>query len=238
MTMNRREAVGAMAGMGALLLADPKAGPLQASAASQGPAPNIVPLPFKAGGLKGLSEKLITSHHDNNYAGAVKNLARVRADLANLPKDAAPFTVGGLRQSELTFQNSAILHELYFGNLGGDGRPGATVSRHLGQAFGSLGAFESQFRAVGNSLAGGSGWAILGHCFHTDELRIFWSGHHTQGMAATVPLLVMDMYEHAYQMDYSAAAAKYIEAFFQNIQWDEVERRMTRSRKAQDALRG
>ncbi len=240
MTMNRREAVGALAGMGGLLLADPKLEAMQsaAPAASAIPVPHIVPLPFKADSLNGISEKLITSHHDNNYAGAVKNLAKVRNELASLTKDAAPFTVAGLRQSELTYQNSAIFHELYFGNLGGDGRPGASVAKRLGEAFGSLGAFESQFRALGGSLSGGSGWAILGHCFHTGDLRIFWSGHHTQGMADTAPLLVMDMYEHAYQMDYGASAAKYIDAFFQNIQWDEVERRMQRAGKAQDALRG
>ena len=237
MSMNRREAFGVLAGMGALLAADPKSGSFPGSTQAASPTPNIVPLPFRPDSLKGLSEKLIASHHDNNYAGAVKNLVRVRGELASLPQDAAPFTVGGLRQSELTYQNSATLHELYFGNLGGDGKPGAAVSKRLAEAFGSLGAFESQFRAVGNSLAGGSGWAVLGHCFHTGGLRIFWSGHHTQGLAAATPMLVMDMYEHAYQMDYSAAAAKYIDAFFQNIQWDEVESRMQRAAKAQAVLR-
>src|SRR5436190_18084417 len=67
----------------------------------------IVPLPFKPDALRGISEKLIVSHHDNNYAGAVKNLNKVEADLASLTKDAPPFVVGGLKQAELQYRNSA-----------------------------------------------------------------------------------------------------------------------------------
>ena len=98
--------------------------------------------------------------------------------------------------------------------------------------------WEAEFKRTGNALSGGSGWTILAFNQHTKELHNYWSADHTSNAPFSVPLLVLDMYEHAYQMDYGAAAAKYIEAFFQNIQWDEVERRMTRSRKAQDALRG
>src|SRR5204862_2149893 len=88
---------------------------------------NVVPLPFKPTALNGISEKMIVSHHDNNYAGAVKNLNKVEQELARITADTPPFVVSGLRQSELTFRNSKTLHEAYFGNLGGDGKRSGAV---------------------------------------------------------------------------------------------------------------
>jgi Fe-Mn family superoxide dismutase len=85
-------------------------------------------------------------------------------------------------------------------------------------------------------LGGGSGWVILGYELDTGALRTFWSGHHTQALALTVPLLVMDMYEHSYQMDYGAAAAKYIDAFMANVNWEVVERRFEGAGRARAAL--
>jgi Fe-Mn family superoxide dismutase len=64
---------------------------------------------------------------------------------------------------------------------------------------------------------------------HTGALRTYWSGNHTQMLAFGAPLLVLDMYEHAYQTDYGAAAAKYIDAFMQNVDWQEVNRRFERT---------
>ena len=72
----------------------------------------------------------------------------------------------------------------------------------------------------GTSLAGGSGWTILDYNFHSGDLRTYWAGNHTQSLATGYPLLVMDMYEHAYQMDYGARAAAYVDAFMQVIRWD------------------
>jgi len=197
----------------------------------------IVPLPFDPSKLKGLSERLLRSHHENNYGGAVKNLNKVEEELARVNKDTPGFLVGGLKERELTFNNSMVLHELYFGNLGGDGKPGNAVQTALGHSFGSFGRFEELFRAVGMSLAGGSGWAVLDQNFQSGQLGIHWSSNHTQAVAYSEPLLVMDMYEHAYAIDYGAAAAKYIDAFFQNIQWDEVQRRLERAQKATAALK-
>ncbi len=192
----------------------------------------LVPLPFDPKKLKGLSEKLILSHHENNYGGALKNLNKVEDELARVTKDTPGYLVGGLKERELTFTNSVILHELYFGNLGGDGKPAGTIQKALGGAFGGFGRWEELFRATGMSLAGGSGWVILDFNFHTGDLRTYWSGNHTQSVAFGEPLLVMDMYEHAYQLDYGAAAAKYVDAFFANIRWDEVNRRFERAQRA------
>jgi Fe-Mn family superoxide dismutase len=246
--LSRRSALLSVAASGAVLLSGcvaraqtkPAAAPAPSSSPRGSGEPGkhaVEPLPFNAASLKGLSEKLIVSHHDNNYAGAVKNLNRTEEELSRVTKDTPAFIVGGLKQSELTFRNSATLHELYFENLGGDGKPSGAVEKALADANGGFGRWEELFRATGASLGGGSGWVITGWDLHRSAAVTFWSGNHSQVLASTVPLLVMDMYEHAYQMDYGAAAAKYIDAFFANIQWEEVGRRLERAKKAGAALR-
>lgn len=200
-------------------------------------AHQILPLPFKSSSLDGISEKMIVSHHENNYGGAVRNLNRVEQELAKVSPETPPFVVGGLRQSELQFRNSKRLHEVYFANLGGDGRRSGAIEAALARAYGSSARWEEHFRATGLSLGGGSGWVILGLELDTGALRTFWSGNHTQTLSTCAPLLVMDMYEHSYQMDYGAAAARYIDAFFANVQWDDVNRRFERAQRAADVLR-
>ena len=73
--------------------------------------------------------------------------------------------------------------------------------------------------------------------FHTGDLRVYWSGNHSHPVAFGAPLLVLDMYEHAFHIDYGAAAAKYVDAFFANVNWDEVNRRHDRAQKALSVLR-
>ena len=246
MEMTRREALDAFAILGVATLALGSARPAvakdepQVSANTPGITPGkheVVPLPFDPAKLKGLSERLVVSHHDNNYAGAVKNLNKVEEELAETTKNTPGFLVAGLRERELTFTNSLILHELYFGSLGGDGKAAGSVQTALGTAFGTFARFEELFRAIGMSLAGGSGWAILDFNFRTADVRVYGSGNHTQSLASGAPLLVMDMYEHAYHIDYGASAASYIDAFFANVRWEEVNRRYERALKASQALR-
>ncbi|MGC3981873.1 MAG: Fe-Mn family superoxide dismutase [Steroidobacteraceae bacterium] len=189
------------------------------------------PLPFNPGKLAGLSEKLLVSHHDNNYAGAVSNLNRVEKELAQVTKDTPAFVVGGLRQSELMYRNSMTLHEAYFGNLGGSGKASGSIATALGAAYGSVDTWELHFRSAASALGGGSGWVVLAYELMTGELRTYGSNHHTQSLTSAMPLLVLDMYEHAYAIDFGAAAAKYIDAFFANIQWDAVNQRLEQSVK-------
>jgi superoxide dismutase, Fe-Mn family len=198
----------------------------------------VVPLPFDPRKLVGISEKMIVSHHDNNYAAAVKNLNKVEEQLATIGKDTPGYVVSGLAERALTFSNSMILHTQYFGNLGGTGKVGGAVEKRLAAGYGGIARFEEHFRAVGASLGGGSGWTILDYNFFTGDLRTYWAGNHTQALASGFPLLVMDMYEHAYAIDYGAAAGKYIDAFFQNVNWDEVNRRLDRATKAAAILAG
>lgn len=220
--MNRRELLSAAVVSPLLLGAAPPATPT---------TPRVMkPLPFEPTRLKGLSEKLLTSHHANNYAGAVKNLARVEEELARLKPDALPALVSGLRERALQFHNSMTLHEGYFGNLGGDGKQSGALAKALPSAW------EPEFRATALSLGGGSGWVTLGLHTVTGELLIAWSGNHSQAPAGALPLLVLDMYEHAYALDYGAAAAKYVDAFFTNLRWEEVERRFEGARAALKAM--
>ncbi|MBV8756755.1 MAG: superoxide dismutase [Deltaproteobacteria bacterium] len=196
-----------------------------------------VPLPFDPAKLHGLSAAMLTSHHDNNYVGAVKNLNKVETDLEGLTKDAPGYQVFGLRERQLTYTNSKILHELYFGNLGGDGKVAGGVDKRLAAAFGSAARWEEQFRAAAMALGGGSGWVVLDASYSTGGLDIYATSGHSQSLAFGQPLLVLDMFEHAYAIDFGAAHAKYIDAFFANVKWDEVDRRLAQADRVIASLR-
>ena len=191
------------------------------------------PLPFDAAKLTGISEKLIRSHWENNYSGAVKALNAVEERLAAAmtDKDLPPYLYGDWKREELVRTGSVVLHENYFANLGGDGKPTGTGLTLVKEWFGSYEAWEAEFRRVGLALSGGSGWVVLARNLHTGEIHNYWMWDHQHQPAFSVPLLVLDMYEHAYQMDYGAAAGKYIDAFFQNVNWDEVSKRTEWSAK-------
>lgn len=195
------------------------------------------PLPFAANALRGISEQLIQSHHQNNYVGAVKNLNRVEQELSRINTETPPFVVAALRDRELNFRNSKTLHEAYFGNLGGDGKRSGAIEAALSTSYGSSARWEEHFRATGAGLGGGSGWVVLDVELETGALRTVAMTNHTQALATALPILVMDMYEHSYQMDFGAAVPRYLEAFFANIQWDEVNRRLERAQRAVAALK-
>ena len=188
----------------------------------------LKPLPFDPARLNGLSEKLIRSHWENNYSGSVKALAAVKTRLAQAAgdKDLPPYVYNDLKREHLIRTGSVVLHEIYFDNLGGSGKAGAKERETIAAAFGSFDAWESEFRRIGAGLGGGSGWVMLGLNEHTRLLENYWMADHATAPANTRPLLVMDMYEHSYQMDFGAAAAKYIEAFFRNIEWEKVAQRL------------
>jgi len=237
--MTRREAIGTLitGSLTAALIDLTQGGKVMAEEVQQssGAAPQLAPayrganqikpLPFEASKLKGISEKLITSHHQNNYGGAVKRLNQIQQQIGGLPKDAAPYQMGSLKREELIATNSMILHEFYFGNLGGDGKVSGTIVDLIKARYGTVEAWEHDFRLTGMSLGGGSGWVMLFYSPHEGSVHNYWAWDHTNSLAGGVPLLVMDMYEHAYQMDYGANARGYIDAFFQNINWDVVNHR-------------
>lgn len=178
------------------------------------------PLPFDPKAVPGLSEKLLTSHHDNNYAGAVKRLGAIRADFAKLDPATTPvFEVNGLKREELIAWNSMILHEVYFNGL----RPAEAATPALAQAierdFGSRDRWASEFSAMGKALGGGSGWVLLTYSRRDNRLVNTWAADHTMVLADGAPLLALDMYEHAYHIDYGAKAGDYVNAFMKAFTW-------------------
>lgn len=197
-----------------------------------------IPLPFAPTSLTGISERMIVSHHDNNYVGAVRNLNVIETQLSSITADTPAPVVVALRERELTFRNSKTLHEAYFANLGGDGHRSGSIETALTESYGTSARWEEHFRFTAAGLGGGSGWVVLAYELDTGLLRTAWSGGHTQAVVGGVPLLVLDMYEHAYQIDYGAAAARYIDAFFQNVKWDEVNARLERAIRIGAIARG
>lgn len=188
------------------------------------------PLPFDPAKLSGFSERLIRSHWENNYCGAVKALNAIERRLATMLEDPElpAYVYGDLKREELLRTGSVRLHELYFANLGGDGLAGETMEHILSHAFGSFSRWEAEFRRTANALAGGSGWAVLA-VGPQGDLHNYWAWDHTSGAPGSSPLLVLDMYEHAYHLDYGAAAARYVDAFMQNVDWREVSRRLVQA---------
>jgi Fe-Mn family superoxide dismutase len=178
-------------------------------------------LPFDAAKLPGLSARLIESHHRNNYGGAVKRLNAIRAQLGSLQFSQTPgFALNGLKREELIATNSMVLHELYFASLGGDGITMDPPMKLALQAnFGSFERWREEFVAMGRAFGGGSGWVLLTFQPREGTLVNQWCADHTHGLAGGVPLLALDMYEHAYHIDYGAAASTYVDAFMQNIDW-------------------
>lgn len=180
----------------------------------------IKPLPFDPTKIKGLSEKLLTSHYENNYSGAVKRLNTIAAQLAELDFAKAPvFVINGLKREELIAANSMILHEVYFAGLGDESQPGTALSAALTRDFGSLDRWRTEFVAMGKAEGGGSGWVILAWSPHDKRLVNAWAADHTTNLAGGQPILVLDMYEHAYHMDYGAKAGDYVEAYMKAIRW-------------------
>ena len=182
------------------------------------------PLPCDPKRLRGLSEKLIVSHYENNYGGAVKRLNSITAKLADLDYGSAPvFVVNGLKREELIATNFMILHECYFAGLGGDGQLAAGgLHERIAQDFGSLERWRAEFTAMGKALGGGSGWVLLVWSDRCARLVNQWAADHTHALAGATPIVSLDMYEHSYHIDYGAKAAAYVDAFMQNINWHSV----------------
>jgi superoxide dismutase, Fe-Mn family len=198
--------------------------------AADGPAlklpPYIAkPLPLDPQRISGMSERIMISHYENNYLGAVKRLNSIADQLATLDYETTPgFVVNGLKREELIATNSMILHELFFSNLGDQSKPGPALEAALIRDFGSIERWRSQFTAMGRAEGGGSGWVLLTYSPRDKRLVNAWAADHTTALAGGTPILAMDMYEHAYQMDFGAKAANYVDVFMKVIRWETADR--------------
>lgn len=189
----------------------------------------IAPIPFRPWMLSGLSERLVVSHYENDYGGAVRALNALRGELKTLTDaGASSALIRALKREELAAMDSIALHELYFGTLGGEGRMTAGAAARLEADFGSVEAWRDEFMTMAQVLRGGAGWAQLSYC-HRDRCLYNHSGGETQALVDATPILVLDMHEHAYHMDFGANATAYIDAFMRNVDWKVIEGRLARA---------
>ena len=174
--------------------------------------------------IEGMSEKLIVSHYENNYGGAVKRLNLITEQLAGLDFNTAPnFLINGLKREELIASNSMILHELFFDGLGDQSAPGKALEAAITRDFGSLARWRSEFIAMGKALGGGSGWVLLSWSPRDRKLVNQWASDHCHTLAGGTPILALDMYKHSYHLDFGAKAASYVDTFMDVIRWNNVE---------------
>lgn len=177
----------------------------------------LKPLSCNPGTITGMSEKIIVSHHENNYGGAVKRLNAIEAQLAELDWATAPvFVVNGLKREQMVAMNSMLLHEVFFDSLGAS-QADTRLAAQIDKDFGGLDKWAAQFAAMGKALAGGSGWVLLAWSPRDGNLVNTWAADHTGNVAGAAPLLALDMYEHSYHMDFGAKAGAYVDAFMNNL---------------------
>ena len=184
----------------------------------------IAPLFCRPWTLNGITPALIESHYEHNYGGAVNRLNAIAEELAALDPAATPgHVINRLKQEEMAALNSTLLHELYFASLGGDGRavPEAMASALI-RDFGSVDRWRREFTAIANALATGAGWALLTWLPRNQRLINESVSDASQGLAGGIPILALDMYEHAYQIDFGTNAPAYVAAFMRNIDWGAV----------------
>jgi Fe-Mn family superoxide dismutase len=173
--------------------------------------------------LKGISSKAIENHYGKLYQGYVKKYQEIQDKLRAVDMTQANATFSDLRElkvEESFALNAIILHEAYFDILGGDGTQSGKILEAIVNNFGSVEKWEAEFRALGLCSRG---WVVLYYDFNNGKLRNgLVDAHNLYGIWGTAPILVLDMYEHAYFMDFGADKKSYIEIFFQNLNWAKI----------------
>jgi Fe-Mn family superoxide dismutase len=176
--------------------------------------------------LNGISEKTISIHHDKLYDGYVKKWKEINVKLQSVDKSTANATFSDLRELKLEegfAANAVLLHEAYFDILGGDGKPTGKIIDNIIKDFGSFDTWLEEFKALGLSSRG---WVVLAYDFNDGKLHNYLADIHNQGgVWGTLPILVLDVYEHAYFIDYGSDRKSYIEAFFNNLNWEAINKK-------------
>jgi Fe-Mn family superoxide dismutase len=179
-------------------------------------------------GMEGFSETLLKNHF-TLYQGYVTNTNKLIEILNQMLKEGkigTPEFAESKRRFGWEF-NGMRLHEYYFENLGGKGglEKSGKLFKKVSEEFGSFETWEKEFRAIG--MMRGIGWAVLYQDSLTGRLINFWINEHDVGHpAGCTPILILDVFEHAFMIDYGLKRADYIETFFKNIQWKVVEDRL------------
>ncbi len=191
--------------------------------------------PLKYSELNGLSEKQLKEHHDVLYAGYVKKTGEIEEKLKTVDLSTANASYSDLRELKMeeTFAlNGVKLHEGYFDNMvppsaeaGGPNPPSGLIMEMTARDFGSYENWEREFKAMGLCARG---WVVLGYDLEEKKLKNILCDSHNQGAPWNmIALLIMDVYEHAYFIDYATGRKAYIEAFFNNINWEFVDLRIS-----------
>ena len=197
----------------------------------------IIPVPIRPWALNGISERMLVSHYENDYGTVVRTLNEIRDELGDLDlATARGYRVRALKREEHAAMGSVALHELYFSNLGGDGRMTPAITAAQTEHFGSVDAWRKEFMASARSLRGGSGWVLVGYCRRDRRLYNQIALDHSGVLVDATPVLVLDMYEHAYHIDFGANAIAYIDAFMRNIDWKVVGTRLAQAMGASAAV--
>jgi len=187
----------------------------------------IAPLYVRPWTLNNISARLIESHYEHIYGSALSRLNTVTEELKLLDIRATPARViSRLKQEQTMLLNSTLLHELYFASLGGDWRaPTELISVAIARDFGSIDRWRSEFIALAEALGGDAGWILLTYVPRDGHLINVSATDHTQSIAGGIPILALDMYEHAYHIEFGANPQAYVAAFMRNIDWRAVEGR-------------
>ena len=183
------------------------------------------PKPLQYTQLDGLSEKQLKEHHDVLYAGYIKKIDEIEEKLKTVDLASANATSSELRalKIEETFAlNGVKLHEGYFDNMKSGGTaPTGKIASLITRDFGSYEKWMTEFKALGLVARG---WVVLAYDLDEKKLKnIVCDTHNQGGVWNSIALFIMDVYEHAYFIDFATARKAYIEAFFKNINWEYVD---------------
>ena len=215
------------AGLGALALS--LGGSINCLAAAEGPRKTgqytLPPLPYLWGALApAINEKVLRLHHTKHHAGYVKGLNATLKKLADA-RAAGDFSRIKSLSRDLAFHGSGhVLHSLYWLSMkpGGSGEPRGLIKRALEHDFGSVAAFGAQFLAATKKVEG-SGWGILAYEPMASRLIVLQAEKHQNlTIWGVVPLMVCDVWEHAYYVQYQNRRAEYVDNFFKLIDWSAV----------------
>lgn len=169
--------------------------------------------------LEGMTLKMLEQHF-KLYEGYVKKTNEIQTKLDTADKSLANGVyseIGELKRQETFAVNGMKLHEVYFGHLQGDGKPAGELLAMIEKDWGSVDAWKEEMIATGMSARG---WAILAFDYRDNRLHIYGSDAHNVGAVwAAIPIIVLDVYEHAYFMDYGVSRKAYIDSFFKNLDW-------------------
>jgi len=190
----------------------------------------IKKLNFKS--LTGISEKTISVHYGKLYEGYAKKWQEIQEKLDSADKVSANATFSDLRELKIEegfAANAVLLHEAYFDILGGDGNPSGEITDAIAKDFGSFENWQQEFEALGLCARG---WVVLAYDFNDGKLHNYLADVHNQGgVWGVLPIIVLDVYEHAYFIDYGSDRKSYIESFFKNLDWESINKKFSKSGK-------